>query len=57
MIVSLELLYHYNCDTCKKWWTIADFVVKPGHQIFCPHCGYFNTIDEVVEFPVKDWEV
>lgn len=48
MKVSLEHLYHYQCDGCTKWWTIADIQPVVGNQIFCPHCGNANTV-EIIE--------
>ncbi len=36
--VSLELLYHYQCDACQKWWSVADITPQPGETVWCPHC-------------------
>lgn len=44
MIVSLEYLYHYRCDHCQKWWTIADLQPVIGEISHCPNCGYTNKI-------------
>lgn len=49
--VNLELLYHYQCDHCKKWWTIGDIIPKTGSLIYCCHCGQGNTIEGVVIHP------
>lgn len=35
--VSLELLYHWRCGSCQKWWTVAD-VVPTQKTVYCPHC-------------------
>lgn len=47
MIVSLEYLYHYRCDDCQKWWTIADLQPKIKQTIHCPHCGYKNKVNGI----------
>lgn len=33
-----EVLAHFNCDSCNKWWTIGD---APDNKAewFCPWCG------------------
>jgi phage FluMu protein Com len=52
--VSLEKLYHYNCDNCDRWWTVADIVPLLGKLVNCPHCGILNTIEQVTEHPVTE---
>ena len=42
--VSKEILYHFLCDACTKWWSIGDW--EPKKTLTCPHC---NHKDEVVE--------
>lgn len=51
MKVSLERLYHYQCDlaSCQKWWTIADVRPAIGKYTSCPHCGHGNRVDAVIE--------
>ena len=37
---SVEVLYHFTCDSCKNWWSIA--MEKHGwnpKEMWCPHCG------------------
>lgn len=36
--ISKETLTHFNCSSCKKWWSIGDFP-KTKKTIFCPWCG------------------
>ena len=39
-MTCMEYLYHYTCDQCKLWWSIA--MEKDGWQpqkMWCPHCG------------------
>ena len=48
---SKEILYHFNCGKCNKWWSIADYhlfskdILK--NKIICPHCEYKEEIIEV----------
>lgn len=50
MKVSLEFLYHFRCDRCNQWWSIADIEPKIGNSIHCPHCGYLNTVELIQTF-------
>jgi DNA-directed RNA polymerase subunit RPC12/RpoP len=50
MQVSLEFLYHFRCDRCSQWWTIADIEPQIGSQIHCPHCGNSNTVENIQTF-------
>lgn len=49
MKVNLELLYHYRCDHCQSWWSIADIppTVRSYGHMKCPHCADDNRIDEI----------
>jgi hypothetical protein len=47
---SMEYLYHYSCEKCKLWWSIAMEKDKWQPKVmWCPHCGnkkeYFYEID------------
>ena len=53
MKVSLEYLYHYQCDSCQKWWTTADIEPAINSTIYCPHCGVVNVIEDIQSFLVK----
>ena len=40
MMSSVEVLYHFTCEKCKNWWSIA--MEKTGwnpKEMWCPHCG------------------
>ena len=46
----MEYLYHYTCEKCKLWWSIAMEKDKWQPKVmWCPHCGnkkeYFYKID------------
>jgi len=36
--VSIELLSHFSCRICNKWWSISD-APKEKKEWFCPWCG------------------
>lgn len=44
--VYVEHLYHFNCGSCKRWWTHADIKPFIGSLVYCPHCGTENEIKE-----------
>jgi len=35
---SVEMLHHFHCENCGKWWSIGD-APKDKHDWFCPWCG------------------
>jgi len=38
---TVEKIHHFNCDKCKKWWSVADAPVKKK-KWFCTWCGILN---------------
>jgi hypothetical protein len=46
MPYSVEKLVHFNCDSCKKWWTVADAPIEVKKVWTCPWCGRVNYFDE-----------
>ena len=54
---SKEILYHFNCGKCDKWWSIADHHLLSNdvpkkeeivpNYIICPHCGHKEEAKEV----------
>ena len=44
---SKEILYHFNCGKCNKWWSISDHHLLSKNIITCPHCGHEGKIKEV----------
>ncbi len=34
---SIEILHHFQCILCKKWWSIGD--APDREEWFCPWCG------------------
>lgn len=51
--ISTETLYHFNCPSCKKWWSIAwtsvgvTYFETPAGQNawWCPWCGKMLIIE------------
>ena len=51
--VSLELLYHFRCASCRRWWSVGDFEWDPKALVCCPHCGEWHELPEKPEAHVK----
>lgn len=49
----LERLYHYCCDACDRWWSVADLEPPIGSTTTCPHCGHVNTVEGIEQSPVS----
>ena len=53
---SKEILYHFNCGKCNKWWSIADYHLFSNNvskkeemvpnPITCPHCGHKEEVTD-----------
>mgnify|MGYP001235585359 CR=1 FL=1 len=49
MKLTKETIWHFTCDFCKLWWSFASSdEFQPKKNIFCPHCGKKNEIDDDV---------
>jgi hypothetical protein len=35
--VNPEMIYHFKCQHCLKWWSIGDWT--PTKELWCTHCG------------------
>ena len=50
MKLTKETIWHFTCDFCKLWWSFASSdEFQPKRNIFCPHCGKENKIDNEVQ--------
>jgi hypothetical protein len=47
---SVETLYHFQCGTCKGWWSIN----KLPQNLTCPHCGIAG---QPAEQESSDWNL
>ncbi len=45
--LSKEILYHFNCGDCDKWWTISDHHLLSKNTITCPHCRAEKEFKEI----------
>lgn len=41
---NIELLSHFLCEFCQKWWSIGDAPIEKK-EYFCPWCGEVNKIE------------
>ena len=56
---SKEILYHFNCGKCNKWWSIADYHLFSNNvpkkeemvpnPITCPFCEHKEEVIEVID--------
>ena len=45
--MSIEILYHFVCNECKGWWSIAvENFMGTNQRWFCPWCGVKQYYDE-----------
>lgn len=40
---TLEYIWHFTCDKCLGWWTIASHENYRPKKMYCPHCGEYHT--------------
>ncbi len=54
--VSKEVLYHFNCGKCNKWWSVSDYhlLSLDNHKdlnyinpITCPHCEHKEKVIDI----------
>jgi len=53
---SVEILSHFRCDGCDKWWTVGD-APADKKTWYCPWCAKLNTEpeDKKNEGDVPEW--
>jgi len=39
MQVSKETIWHFTCQSCSGFWSIAASDAWVPKKLFCPHCG------------------
>jgi rRNA maturation endonuclease Nob1 len=49
--ISREILYHFQCEQCQKWWSISDAPVDKKSW-YCPWCGTLQTFEKINHPPV-----
>ena len=54
--LSKEILYHFNCGSCNKWWSVADYHLlsldntkdlNVNKKITCLHCRHVGDIEDI----------
>ncbi len=46
---SKEILYHFNCGKCNKWWSVSDYhllSIDNNKKVTCPHCKHTEKMIE-----------
>jgi len=45
MSISKEIIWHFTCEYCTSYWSIAttDDWQPIQRKLFCPHCGKKQT--------------
>lgn len=38
---SKEIIFHFLCEKCSKWWSVGD-APEEKNTWFCPWCGHAN---------------
>jgi len=39
MNVDKETIWHFVCQSCKGWWSIASMDDWEPKKVYCAHCG------------------
>lgn len=42
MKVSKEIIWHFTCNACNGFWSIAVMDEWVPKKLYCPHCGEKN---------------
>ena len=53
MNYSKEILWHFTCEFCKGWWSVAasdKWHPKDAPVVVCPHCGKHQKSDEDIGY-------
>ena len=46
MQVYKETIWHFTCQSCDGWWSIANYDKWVPKNLYCPHCGKQRTHDK-----------
>lgn len=46
MLYNKEVLYHFWCPECNKWFTVGDHQGELPEQMTCPFCGVETEVNE-----------
>jgi len=55
MQVNVEKIWHFTCEFCKMWFSIAVMDDWKPKKLYCPHCGKRQeiTVDKTPEIGYK----
>ena len=42
MKYSQETIYHFTCEKCSLWWSIATDGFLKDRPLHCPHCSHHH---------------
>ena len=45
MRVNKETIWHFTCQSCDGYWSIAASDKWEPKKLYCPHCGKLRTHD------------
>lgn len=47
--ISKELLIHFQCEKCGKWWSVSEAPIEEKNVWWCPWCGeeQWKKMDEI----------
>lgn len=51
---SKEIIWHFTCDSCSGWWSIAASDHWLPKKLFCPHCSCEHIYNEAKPARVGD---
>lgn len=40
---TVEYIWHFSCEDCLGWWSIASHENYKPKKMYCPHCGKHQT--------------
>lgn len=47
---STEILHHFTCTECGKWFSIASWEPEEEPIVFCPHCSTSSIPEPLGDF-------
>ena len=59
MNVSKENIWHFTCDYCQGFWSVATMDEWKPKELYCTHCGKLNKHDNgnfsSAKFKKEEW--
>lgn len=54
MKATVEYIWHFTCDMCMGWWSIASHENYKPKGMYCPHCGHKHSVINVHDVRTGD---